>query len=94
MRFHKILFQTDAEKQKSFIPKKKLSYAKSELALISKQPALLTDPIFSNGFGLVQLYLWINLQQLPTLLALRDNFDGLPLVSIYIYSWLLHKRPV
>ena len=39
------------EKQKSIIPKK----AKSELALISKQPALCTDPIFSNGFGTYSL---------------------------------------
>jgi hypothetical protein len=38
------------EKQKSFtIPKK---YKLSLLALISKQPALFTDPIISNGFDI------------------------------------------
>ena len=43
------------EKQKSFTPKKIcMSYwlkAKSELVSKSKQSALLTDPIFSDGFG-------------------------------------------
>jgi hypothetical protein len=38
------------ENQKSFIPKKTMSSAKIELALISKQPALFTNPIFSDGF--------------------------------------------
>ena len=35
-----------------FILKKVLFVKMSELALISKQPALFTDPIFSNGFAL------------------------------------------
>ena len=54
MRFHEILFQTDAEistfyleKQKSFISKKiflgRCSY--------QNKKALFTDPIFSEGFG-------------------------------------------
>ena len=40
------------EKQKSFISKKNTRKAKSDLALISKQPALFTVLIFSDGFGL------------------------------------------
>ena len=40
------------EKQKKcFIPTEKRSDAKSELASISKQPALFTDPILTDGFG-------------------------------------------
>ena len=38
-------------KQKSFIPKKNMRVAKSELASISKEPALYTVLIFSDGFG-------------------------------------------
>ena len=33
-----------------------MSKAKSELASISKQPALFTDPIFSNGFALTAMH--------------------------------------
>ena len=40
--------------------------------------------LHASLYSPVQLYLWINLEQLPTLSALRDNFDGPPLVSIYI----------
>ena len=48
LRFHEILFQTDAVRQKSFIPKK------YDLGCCQYQnkKALFTDPIFSDGFGL------------------------------------------
>ena len=47
---HEILNQKYAEKQKHFIPKK--IFSKPSQVLISKQPALFIDPIFSEGFGL------------------------------------------
>ena len=54
MRFHEILFQTDAEnfsflsyKTKSFIPKK-YDLGRSQY---QNKKALFTDPIFSDGFG-------------------------------------------
>ena len=55
MRFHKILFQTDAEnfsflsyKTKKFIPKKKYDLGRSQYL---NKKALFTDPIFTDGFG-------------------------------------------
>ena len=53
MRFHEILFQTDAEsfsfheKQKNFIPKKFFLSCRQ----YQNKNALFTDPIFSEGFG-------------------------------------------
>ena len=47
---YEILNQKYAEKQKHFIPKK--IFSKPSQVLISKQPALFIDPIFSEGFGL------------------------------------------
>ena len=50
IKFHKILFQTDAEKQKSFIPKKNIFYAVvSKYAKIVQKMALAVL-IFSEGF--------------------------------------------
>ena len=46
VRFHKILFQTDAE---SFIPKK----------IYQNKKALFTDPIFSDGFGQSELLRYV-----------------------------------
>ena len=66
MRFHEILFQTDAEvsafyfeEQKIFIPKKIFFKPLS----ISKQKSFVTDPIISEGFGFYHhMFLWCNLK--------------------------------
>ena len=57
MRFQDFFFQTDAEslvfcleKQKSFIPKKKIFFR--PLSISKQKKALFTDPIFSEGFAL------------------------------------------
>ena len=60
VRFRGILFQTDAEsfsfeKQKSFIPKKKLSRCQYQ-----NKKAFFTDPIFSEGFWEKYLHIFIH----------------------------------
>ena len=49
MRFHKIVFQTDAEKQKRFIPKKIFFRPLNMPRQFQKMP--LAVLIFSEGFG-------------------------------------------
>ena len=56
VRFHEILFQTDAKKFQLFILKnKKVLFQKEKIFLgrcqYQNKKALFTDPIFSEGFG-------------------------------------------
>ena len=50
-----------------------MSKAKSELASISKQPALFTDPIFNDGFGNDELAME---HQLVHMYYLRGSFTN------------------
>ena len=59
VRFHEILFQTDAENFSflSYKTKKFYSWKKYDLGRSHYQnkKALFTDPIFINGFGLISV---------------------------------------